>query len=250
VKIREGRPAHGFVELSDASGAIIANGELVQRLEKGIVVSRLVFRFDDDSLYDEVVRFSQKPNFRLVAYQLQQSGPSFKENSEVKFDRPDHYQARVHTEPGAKEETASGFVEVPEDVSNGMTSILLKNLELGASATAHLLAFTPQPQLLDVTMTPEGSDKYWIGWTSASATRYRVTPKVAGVKGVVATVVGKQPGDLLMWITRGESPTLVRFEGPIFIGGPIWRVIPGAPLCKPCAPGLWPESALLTSQLD
>jgi hypothetical protein len=99
-------------------------------------------------------------------------------------------------------------------------------------------------------MTPEGSDKYWIGWTSASATRYRVTPKVAGVKGVVATVVGKQPGDLLMWITRGESPTLVRFEGPIFIGGPIWRVIPGAPLCKPCAPGLWPESALLTSQLD
>jgi hypothetical protein len=66
-------------------------------------------------------------------------------------------------------------------------------------------------------MTPEGSDKYWVGRVSANATRYRITPKVAGVKGVVATVIGKQPGDLLMWITRGESPTLVRFEGPIFI---------------------------------
>lgn len=29
--------------------------------------------------------------------------------------------------------------------------------EVGASATAHLLAFTPQPQLLDVTMTPEAA---------------------------------------------------------------------------------------------
>jgi hypothetical protein len=74
-----------------------------------------------------VVRFSQKPIFRLVAYHLPQSGATFKENSEVKFDRSGHYQARVHTEPGAKEETASGFVDVPEDVSNGMTSILLKN---------------------------------------------------------------------------------------------------------------------------
>jgi hypothetical protein len=232
MKIPEG-PAHGFVELSEASGAIIAHGESVQWLEKGIVVSRLVFRFGDGSLYDEVVRFSQKPNFRLVAYQLQQSGPSFHENSEVKFDRSGHYQARVHTERGAKEETASGFIEVPEDVTNGMISILLKNLDLGVSATTHLLAFTPQPQLLDVTMTPDGSDKYWIGWTSANATRYRVSLKVAGVKGVVATVIGKQPGNLLMWITRGESPTMVRFEGPMFIGGPIWHVVPGAPLWKP-----------------
>jgi hypothetical protein len=40
MKIPEG-PAHGFVELSDASGDVIAHGELVQWLEKGIVVSRL-----------------------------------------------------------------------------------------------------------------------------------------------------------------------------------------------------------------
>lgn len=83
-------PAHGFVVLSDQADTPLAHGELIQWLEGEAVVSRLVFRFGDGSLYDETVRFSQQPVFRLLAYELSQRGPSFGESSEIQFDWSGH----------------------------------------------------------------------------------------------------------------------------------------------------------------
>ncbi len=105
--------AHGFVILRDLAGKTLARGELTQWPERDGFVNRLVFRFNDGSLYDEQLRFSQKTVLRLLEYHLVQRGPSFKEASDVKFDGSGRYQARQRSSPDAEEESASGTVEIP-----------------------------------------------------------------------------------------------------------------------------------------
>lgn len=225
-------PAHGFIELRDAAtDETLGHGELVQWLEQRAVASRLVIRFADGSLYDETVRFAQRPVFRLLSYDLTQKGPSFAEESRVRFDQSGSYDVRQR-KPGAEEERANGTTDIPDDVSNGLTSVLAKNLDDGASATTHLMTFRPEPLVLDLEITPEGADSYTVGGVSSAATRYLVKPTVPGVKGVLAAVVGKQPPEVRMWIAPAPAPVLVRFEGALFVGGPPWRIELDAPRWK------------------
>lgn len=231
VRVAEG-PSHGFIELSTEGGTVIAHGELTQWLERGAVANRLEIRFDDGSLYDEQLRFSQRQVFTLLSYHLVQRGPSFSETSEIEFDRSGHYRARTRSAPDEKEETDAGTIEMRDDVYNGMTSLLLKNLMPEGSATTHLLAFTPKPRWLELRIGPEGSDQYWVGPEAGTATRFLMQPKVTGLTGALATVAGKQPPDFRMWIARGKAPTLVRFEGPLYAEGPVWRVDLGRPAWK------------------
>ena len=83
----------------------ISDGHLfeheAQTLRGGLVDSRLTFRFEDGSLYDETVVFSQRGVFELVHYRLVQQGPSFPESVNAQFERASgQYRGRVATEPG------------------------------------------------------------------------------------------------------------------------------------------------------
>ncbi|HSP99498.1 MAG TPA: hypothetical protein VL049_19930, partial [Candidatus Dormibacteraeota bacterium] len=220
---------HGVLVLTNTADEPLAHGELIQWEEaRGAIASRLLIRFKDGSLYDESLRFSQRPVLRLLSYKLAQRGPSFTETSEISFDRSGQYRARVQ-EVGKEEKTASGSMSIPDDVSNGMTSLLLKNLRTGASATTHLLAFTPEPQILELHLSPEGSDHFVVGSTVERTTRFLIQPTVPGIKGVVATVIGKQPPSFRMWLTPQPAPALWKFEGPLYADGPTWRITPGSP---------------------
>lgn len=228
VRYPEG-PAHGFLVLTDTADKAIAHGELIQWLEGGAVVSNLVFRFNDGSLYDETVRFSQDRVFRLLAYELEQRGPSFTATSKISFDRSGKYKARVRAAPDEEEKEASGTIEMPDDATNGMTSIYLKNSMPDRAMAAHLLAFTPDPVVLDVSLKPEGVAEYRVGSAVHKATRFLIDPQVPGVKGVLATVMGKQPPSFTMWIAQGKAPVLIRFQGPLYAEGPTWRIGLSAP---------------------
>ena len=212
--------AHGFLVLRDQRGETLAHGELLQTVTGEAVRSRLVFRFTDGSLYDETVTFSQKRVFRLLAYTLVQKGPSFPEASEVSIDRASgRYRARVGTE-----EPVEGTFELPEDLHNGMTGTLLKNLREGVAATGHVYAFTPKPRLLRSALRPDGEGKYFVGDAARTASRHLVTLEIGGLTGVVAAVLGKSPPDLRYWISTGPAPGFLKFEGAMFLNGPIWRI--------------------------
>lgn len=223
VRYPEG-PAHGFLVLTDTGDNPLAHGELIQWLEKGLVVSELIFRFDDGSLYDEVVRFSQKDVFRLESYHLVQKGPAFTPSVDERFDRSGAYSVRSREAPDKDEETLTGTIAIPRDTYNGLTSTILKNLAKGVASRTHLLAFTPKPRMLDVESTPEDTDAYWVGRNESAATRFLIKPDVPGLTGVVATMIGKQPPSFRMWIAQGKAPVLVRFEGPLYADGPPWRI--------------------------
>lgn len=50
---------------------------------------------------------------------------------------------------------------------------------------------------------------------------------------LVASIFGKDPPDVRYWIAGGPAPAFVKFEGPMFLKGPRWRVELSAPR--------WPE---------
>jgi len=53
--------------------------------------------------------------------------------------------------------------------------------------------------------------------------------------GLVAPLVGKQPADTHVWILGGEAPAFVKSEGPLYVGGPIWRIELASPI--------WPKAS-------
>lgn len=226
VKVRASEaPVYGVVTLKSPSGAVLAHGEVLQTLRRGLVESRLTFRFKDGSLFDETVLFSQQTVFNLISYRLTQRGPSFPASVDVSFERASgRYEARVREASDQQAEVIAGRLDLPADIYNGMTSILLKNLRAGETARAHLLAFTPKPRVLAVTLTPMGEDVFSVGPVSRKATRYHVKPELGGMLGVLASVLGKEPPDLHYWIVDGPARAFVKFEGPFFVNGPVWRI--------------------------
>jgi hypothetical protein len=221
--------SHGFLVLRNEAGDVLAHGELVQVPRGPRIENRLTFRFKDGSLWEETLTFTQQKVFRLITYRQVQRGPSFPTPSDVSFDRENgRYRAQV-----GDESAVDGSVDVPEDVHNGLTSTLMKNLPPGGTAAGRLLVFTPKPQLLDTELRAEGEDRYFVGEAPRSATRFLLKMEPRGVSKIVASILGKDPPEVRYWIAGGTAPAFVRFEGPVFLKGPRWRIELGAPR--------WPE---------
>jgi hypothetical protein len=216
---------HGFLVLRNEAGETLAHGELVQAPRGARLENRLTFRFKDGSLWEETVAFTQQKVFRVITHRQVQRGPSFPSAIDVSFDRDNgRYRAKL-----GDEATVEGTVDLPEDVHNGLTSILMKNLPPGAKATGHVLVFTPKPQLIDTELRAEGDDRFFVGDAPRTATRFLLTMELRGVTKVVASVLGKDPPPVRYWMATGAAPTFVRFEGPMFLKGPRWRIELSAP---------------------
>src|SRR5262245_33458850 len=223
VRLKEGA-SRGFLTLGPPGGTPIAAGELRQKPVGNAVETRLVLQFGDGSLYDETVTFTQNGVFRLEAYRHVQRGPSLP-NAAISFDRKSgRYQARTQEKIGDEEKAASGVLDMPADLYNGLTLTLLKNLPAGTTASVKMAAFTPKPRLLAAELTTEGEDKVRLGPNAKTATRYLVKLEVQGLAALVAPVIGKDPPDLRYWLVPGEVPAFVRFEGAMYLNGPVWRL--------------------------
>jgi hypothetical protein len=223
VRLREGT-LRGFLVLGPPGGEPIAHGELGQKPAGALIESQLLLKFKDGSLYHETATFSQKDVFRLEGYRLVQRGPSFP-TMEISFDRKSgQYKARTQETKEDTEKTASGQLEMPADLYNGMALVLLKNLPPGAGATVHMAAFTPKPRLIKMELRQEGEDTVRVGDDAKKAMRYLVKLEVGGLTGVIASLIGKDPPDLRYWLVAGEIPAFVRFQGAMYLNGPIWRL--------------------------
>jgi hypothetical protein len=223
VRFQEG-VTRGFLAVRTPQGERIGHGELTQRPSGDEVHSRLVLQFKDGSVHDESTTYSQRGVFRLEAYKLTQRGPSFP-GAEVSFDRKSgRYQAKTHERIGSPEETASGEFDMPIDLANGMALLLLKNLPPGERGTAQMAAFLPKPRLLKMELGQEGEDRVVFAGNPRQANRFLVNLEIGGLTGVFASMIGKTPPDLRYWIAVGELPAFVRFEGAMYLNGPVWRV--------------------------
>jgi hypothetical protein len=221
VKYTEGL-SRGFPVLRSVSGEKLAQGELIQVPRGGDVVeSRLVFRFKDGSLYDERVVFAQRNVFTLLSYSIVQKGPSFPETLDATVDRASgRYTVRYRADEDTAEETLTGDFELPLDAYNGLLSTLMKNLPAGDSATVQIVAFTPRPRLITMLLKPAAEDPMQVNEAAVIATRFVVRPQL----GLFASLLIADIPDVKCWIAGGEAPAFLRFEGPLYFMGPVWRI--------------------------
>lgn len=216
---------HGFLVLRTLEGEALADGDMTQFARGDRVTNHLVFHFKDSSLHDETVVFSQRHNFRVITYHLLQKGPAFKHPMEVSLDGLTGQVTVHYSEEDGKEKTVSEVLKLPSDIVNGIVPILLKNIRSNVpQVAASIVAPTPKPRLVKLLISREGEDTFLIDSMSRKATRYVVKAELGGVAGVVAPIVGKQPPDTHIWIFEGAAPAFVKSEGPLFVGGPTWRI--------------------------
>lgn len=230
---------HGFLALRTLDGALIANGDLIQVARGDRVTSRLVFRFKDGSIRDETAVFSQGRTFRLLRNHLVQKGPTFPQPLDVSIECATGQVTVRYTDDDGKQKTETEKMELPPDLANGMTLTLLKNIRPGAPPAAlSMVAATPKPRLVKLAISNVGEDSFSTGGARRKATHYVVKIEIGGVTGLIAPLIGKQPPDSHVWILQGEAPAFVKSEGPLFFGGPVWRIELVSPV--------WPKTPSVT----
>ena len=226
---------HGFVTLRTVDGTPVANGDLIQTSSGNRVTTRLVFRFKDGSVLDETAVYSQRGTFRLLTDHLVQKGPSFPHPVEMTLDTSSGRVTVRHVDDG-KEKVETEQMKLPPDLANGMTLTLLKNIRPTAlPESLSMVVATPKPRLVKLKISTTGDDAFSTGSDGRTATHYAVKVDIGGLTGLIAPLVGKQPADTHVWILQGAAPAFVKSEGPMFLGGPIWRIELSSPA--------WPRTA-------
>ena len=223
VRFVEGA-THGFLVLRTLKGGLIASGDLLQVDRGGKVESRMVFHFKDGSVFDETVVFTQQRVFAMQSYHLVQRGPVFTEDTEISLERTGQYRVKTKSHKDGREEVLDGTLELPPDACNGMVLTVAKNLPKGASETVHIVAFTPAPRLIQLELVPAGEHKVLVGELAKTAIHYVLKPQLGIWLKFFATVLGRVPPDYHAWILTDEVPAFVRFEGPLYTTGPVWRI--------------------------
>jgi hypothetical protein len=227
-QVRVGRTEgvlHGFLAVRTVEGKMLADGELTQFAEGDLVKSHLIFRFKDGSLYEEAAMFTQHGTFRLRSDHVVQKGPSFKHPMETSVDVATGRVVVRYTDDEGKEQTVDERLSLPEDVANGLLFTLVRHIQPSVPQTVvSQVAMTPKPRLVELEILPRGEEPFSSGSTRYKAVHYVVKVKIGGVAGLLAPLLGKKPADMHIWIQPGEAPAFVKFEGPLYNGGPIWRV--------------------------
>ncbi len=216
---------HGFLVLRTLDGKAIADGQMMQDAHGDRVTSHLIFRFKDGSIYEETTTYSQHGTFRLLSDHLVQKGPSFKQPVDTLIDASTGQVKVRYTEDKGKEKVVAQRLELPPDVVNGLLFTLMKDLRPSVPrTTVSMVAITPKPLLVKLAITPHGEEPFTIGSFRHKAMHYVVKVEIGGITGFLARLMGKQPPDTHVWVLGGEAPAFVKLEGPLYAGGPIWRI--------------------------
>lgn len=215
---------HGFLVLRDAGDKIIARGELLQSVRGTQVTSQLIFHFDDGSLYDDTAVFSQRTSFRLIREHLRQHGPSFPRAIDMTIVVASGKVTVKYTDDG-KEKTVDKEMKLPPDLANGLMPVLLKNVDRKAPPKElPMVVATPEPMLLKLDVVSAEPQPFAKGDDRQRVTEYVLKPKIGGLKGLLAPLVGKQPENAHVWILEGEAPAFLAAEQQFYPEGPMWRI--------------------------
>lgn len=233
VKFTEGI-SNGFLALSALDGKRIADGDLEQKAQGDHVTATLIFKFKDGSYFDETTTYSQRDTFRVLTDHVLQRGPSFQPQMEASLDATSGRVTIRISDKNGKEKTSTQKLAVPADLANGILLTLLKNIDPPAASTVvSFVALSEKARLVKFDITSAGEETVLIGSSRNKAQRYVVKVKIGAASGALARITGKQPPDIHVWMLKSDAPTFLKLEGPLYVGGPIWRI----ELAKPS----WPQ---------
>ena len=216
---------HGFLLVLTFEGKALADGQMTQDAQGDRVTNHLIFRFKDGSIYEDTTVFSQRGTFRLLSDHLILRGPSFKQPVDTSINASTGQVKVRYTEDKGKEKVIAQRMELPPDVANGLLLTLMKDIKPSVPrTTVSMVATTPKPRLVKLAILPQGEEPFTIGSFHHKAMHYVVKVEIGGITGFLARLMGKQPADTHVWVLGGEAPAFVKAEGPLYVGGPIWRI--------------------------
>jgi hypothetical protein len=221
---------HGYLVLHTLTGAILATGELTQIPSQDRISLRVVFHFRDGSLDDETTVYSQRQTFRLISDHVVQTGKSFPDPCDMTIDAVGQ-QVSVRAWSKGKQTVTTEHMDLPSDLSNGIIFTLIQNLPANTPRIeVPFLAPGAKPRMVKFAITQEGDEPFKIGGRSYKARKYDVKVNIGGLAGMVAPIIGKQPPDTHVWVTDSSVPAVVRVEGPLYTGGPVWNIQVASPV--------------------
>ncbi len=223
VRFAEGT-IHGFLDLHTEAGAFLAHGDLIQLPRNGGIESRMSFHFTDGSYFEETVTFTQHRVFEMVNDHLVQRGPAFAFDLDATLSRAGDYVVKSKSHKDGKEHDYTGRFDLPPDISNGMIiNPSPRTSSTTESQKVRLVAYTPEPRLIEVEFIPSPPEKIMFGKSSEMGVRFTLKPRLGTFTGFFARILGKLPPDSYTWVVTDDAPAFARFQGPLFTG-PVWKI--------------------------
>jgi hypothetical protein len=116
----------------------------------------------------------------------------------------------------------SEHIDLPDDLANGFVGTLLLNVQPNtAPFRVGILAPVFGGRLIRILISPESQQPFQKNGQTFRATVFRIHPELGGILGVIATLLGLQPKDVMVWVLEGEQPAVVRIVGQLGGFGPV-----------------------------
>lgn len=225
---------HGFVTVRDMDGKRIADGEVTERLDGKHFTLHVDIHFLDGSRHEDKVKFEASGKLKLLEDVVTEKGPTFPKQIETSI-HPGTGSVHVsYTDEKGKSDVIDDKLEIPADIANGLLLTVMKHVDPATPETSiSWIASTPKPRLVKLKITSQGRETITFGTIKTETIHYVVKTEIGGLAGVVAPLIGKQPPEIHVWMLAGGAPGFLKFEGPLFNEGPIWRIEMAAPISGP-----------------
>ncbi|MGD0911254.1 MAG: hypothetical protein ABR928_05120 [Terracidiphilus sp.] len=216
------RPMHRFMVARSEAGAIIAIGEFSQIVQGNEVTMRLSYRFTDGSIDDEATTYTQQGTFQLVRNHHIEKGPFFAKPVDFSVEASAGTATSRTVDKNGNIHVESALIHLPDDLANGFIGTLLLNVPQNTkSFSVGMLAPVFAGRLVRLLISREGEQPFHLAGQTLKATVFRIHPELGGILGVIASLLGLQPKDVMVWVQEGEEPAVVRIVGQLGGSGPV-----------------------------
>ena len=215
-------PRHASMVARSETGKIIARVEFTETVQGDEVTMRLTYRFVDGSIDDENTTYRQQGTFRLVRNHHIQNGPFFATPVDLAVEAATGMATSRTTDKDGKIHVESAHIDLPDDLANGFVGTLLVNVPPN-TPPFRMGILTPVfgGRLIRILISPEGEQPFQKTGQTLKATVFRIHPELGGILGMLATLFGVQPKDVMVWVLEGDKPAVMRVVGQLGGFGPV-----------------------------
>jgi hypothetical protein len=215
-------PRHASMVARSETGEIIARVEFTETVQGDEVTMRLTYRFVDGSIDDETTTYSQRGTFRLVRNHHIQNGPFFATPVDLTVEAATGTATTRTADKDGKTHVVNAHIDLPDDLANGFVGTLLVNAPPN-TAPFRVGILTPVfgGRLIRILISPQGEQPFQKAGQALEATVFRIHPELGGFLGMLATLFGVQPKDVMVWVLEGEKPAVMRVVGQMSGFGPV-----------------------------
>jgi hypothetical protein len=215
-------PRHEFMVARTEAGKTVARVEFTETVQGDEVTMRLTYRFADGSIDDETTTYRQQGTFRLVRNHHIEKGPFFAKPVDFTVEAATGIATSRTIDKNGKIHVESEHINLPDDLANGFVGTLLLNVPHNATPfRVGMLAPVGGGRLIRILISPEGEQPFHRSGQTFTATVFRIHPELGGIVGVIASLIGLQPKDVMVWVLEDDEPAVVRIVGQLGGYGPV-----------------------------